>query len=266
METAGINSVQDDKLATLYNQLAVDAAGKKDYSKAKAYQLLALDAIPESEYMTLQNLQALQLTGVIYYAEKDYDSARYYFEKAIDILYTIRGSLPFEEKLRFLSANSSLFNYLALCHYQAGNHAGVFEALEESRSLVLLEKMGGKPVNKITLAQLQQKMKEDELYLLTYFSNPDDSFSEKLIMSIDKHSTQVKLMSDSAFIFGGTGKLRTTHIDTMFSNFQKSWQQPTDSSENKFLKKSLLIFAIYMQLELAKASDASRGLKLEEKE
>ena len=265
VETAGINSVQDDKLATLYNQLAVDAAGQKDYSKAKAYQLLALDAIPESEYMTLQNLQALQLTGVIYYAEKDYDSARYYFEKAIDILYTIRGSLPFEEKLRFLSANSSLFNYLALCHYQAGNHAGVFEALEESRSLVLLEKMGGKPVNKITLAQLQQKMKEDELYLLTYFSNPDDSFSDKLIMSIDKHSTQVKLMSDSAFIFGGTGKLRTTHIDTMFSNFQKSWQQPTDSSENKFLKKSLLIFAIYMQLELAKASDASRGLKLEEK-
>ena len=147
-----------------------------------------------------------------------------------------------------------------------GNQAGVFDALEESRSLVLLEKMGGMPVNKISLAQLQQKMKDDELYLLTYFSNPDDTFSEKLIMSIDKYTTQVKLMSDSTFIFGGTGAAKTSHIDTMFTNFQKSWQNPTDSSENKFLKKTLLIFAVYMQLELAKASDASRGLKPEEKQ
>ncbi|MBL0068160.1 MAG: CHAT domain-containing protein [Chitinophagaceae bacterium] len=265
VETASINSVVNEKLVTLYNQLAVNASRKKDFSTAKAYQLMVVDAIPESEYMTLRNLQALQGTGVIYYAEKNYDSAKYYFEKAIEILNTIRGTLPFDEKLRFLSANSSLFNYLALCHYHLGNQAGVFDALEESRSLVLLEKMGGMPVNKISLAQLQQKMKDDELYLLTYFSNPDDTFSEKLIMSIDKYTTQVKLMSDSTFIFGGTGAAKTSHIDTMFTNFQKSWQNPTDSSENKFLKKTLLIFAVYMQLELAKASDASRGLKPEEK-
>lgn len=63
-------------------------------------------------------------------------------------------------------------------------------------------------------------MKDDELYLLTYFSNPDDTFSEKLIMSIDKYTTQVKLMSDSTFIFGGTGAAKTSHIDTMFTNFQ----------------------------------------------
>ncbi len=262
--TIVLNSVQEEKLATFYNQLAVNAYRKHDLAKAKAYQLLAMEAIPEEEQQTLLYLQALKETGIIYYAEKNYDSARYYFERSAQVLYTIRNSLPFEEKLSFLSANAGLFNYLALCHYQAGNHNGVFDALEESRSLVLLEKMGGKTAAKVSLAQLQEKMKEDELYLLTYFSNPDDMLSEKLIMAVTKQSTDVKLLSDSAFVFNGTGPLKTTHIDTMFSNFQKPWLSSTDNAEDRFFKKPLLIFAIYMQLELARASDPARGLKLEE--
>lgn len=262
--TIVLNSVQEEKLATFYNQLAVNAYKKNDLAKAKTYQLLAMESVPEEDHQTLRYLQSLKETGVIYYAEKNYDSAKYYFEQSARVLYTIRNTLPFDEKMRFLSANAGLFNYLALCHYQAGNHAGVFDALEESRSLVLLEKMGGKTAGKVSLAQLQEKMKEDEMYLLTYFSNPDEGLSEKLIMAITKQTTAVKLLSDSAFVFNGTGPLKTVHIDTMFANFQKPWLSSSNNAEDQFLKKPLLIFAIYMQLELAKASDPARGLKLEE--
>lgn len=262
--TIVLNSVQEEKLASFYNQLAVNAYKKNDLAKAKTYQLLAMESVPEEDHQTLRYLQALKETGVIYYAEKNYDSAKYYFEQSARVLYSIRNTLPFDEKMRFLSANAGLFNYLALCHYQAGNHAGVFDALEESRSLVLLEKMGGKTAGKVSLAQLQEKMKEDEMYLLTYFSNPDEGLSEKLIMAITKQTTAVKLLSDSTFVFNGTGPLKTVHIDTMFANFQKPWLSSSNNAEDQFLKKPLLIFAIYMQLELAKASDPARGLKLEE--
>ena len=262
--TIVLNSVAEEKLATFYNQLAVNAYKKNDLAKAKAYQLLAMESIPEEDHQTLRYLQALKETGIIYYAEKNYDSARYYFERSAQVLYTIRNSLPFKEKLSFLSDNAGLFNYLALCHYHSGNHSGVFDALEESRSLVLLEKMGGKSAGKVSLAQLQEKMKEDEMYLLTYFSNPDDKLSEKLIMAITKQSTDIKLLSDSAFVFNGTGPLKTAHIDTMLANFQKPWLSGSNNAEDQFFKKPLLIFAIYMQLELAKASDPARGLILEE--
>ena len=46
VETASINSVVNEKLVTLYNQLAVNASRKKDFSTAKAYQLMVVDAIP----------------------------------------------------------------------------------------------------------------------------------------------------------------------------------------------------------------------------
>jgi CHAT domain-containing protein len=264
METADINLVEPRKLVTVYNQLSIRAFTEKDYRKAKEYLFMALEAIPEYEYNSLQNLQVLQQTGTIYYGEKNYDSAKYYFEKSIDILYIIRNTLAYDEKMKFLASNTSLFNQLALCNYQLGNKEGVFKAMEESKSLVLLEKLAGKNENKITIERLQEKMKDDEVYLMTYFSKSADIFSGKIIMAISKESTAIELLSDSALLFNAARQPVSPYMDTIFNGFKKLWTGKPDISLSSLRRSSTLILAVYLQTELAKATASSRGLKIGE--
>ena len=264
LEKAGINTVEPRKLITVYNQLTIRAFNEKDYRKAKEYLFMILEAIPEYEYQSLQNLQALQQTGTIYYAEKKYDSAKYYFEKSIDILYKIRTTLAYDEKMKFLASNTSLFNQLALCNYQLGNKEGVFNALEESRSLVLLEKLGGKNENKITIDKLQEKMKEDEVYLMTYFSKSDDIFPGKIILAISKQTTAIEILSDSTLLFNAARQPISPYMDTIFNGFKKMWAGTPDISISDLRRSSTLILAVYLQTELAKATGSSRGLKIGE--
>lgn len=262
VEIAGLNSIEEKSLRVIYGQLASFAVQEKDFAKAKEYMFMAAASIPEEEYYTLLNMQSSKEIGVIYFLEANYDSAKYYFQKSINILYQVRTTLEYEEKMKFLASNTGLFNYLALCNYYLNDKETVFSAMEESKSLVLLEKLGGNINDKVTIRQLQEKMDEDEVYFMTYFSGPGQIATDKIMLAVDKYSAEVKLISDSAFVFLSAGKNIGPQLDTIFTNFRKSWTRESDNVSAALRKRALMIFAIYLQIKLENAAAISRGLKI----
>lgn len=255
-------SLDPEKLVLLYNQLAIDAVRKKNYPAARKHLSAIYSAIPREQRESFRGLQVLTQTGVLFYMWERYDSARHYLDEAVRLVTVIRHTLDYKEKLKFLADQADLFSYLAACAYRQGDAEAVYNAIELSRSLVLLEKMGGELSLNNSLKKMQEQMRPDEVRLLTFFADAPELENSKILLAIDKTRTSMATISDSTLLFLATSRPEAMANDTVILLFRRLWKNDTDPQLHGLRKAASRLLAQYLQKELEMATTLSRGLIL----
>jgi CHAT domain-containing protein/tetratricopeptide (TPR) repeat protein len=139
----------------------------------------------------------LNNAGAIFFFREDYDYAARLFEESIQVGEQNIHNLSYEDRLTFYQSQISAYQFLTFCYAKLNKTEKVFEMMEGSRGRVLGEKLaGGKSLPKLSIADVQQKLAEDEACIeYALFSG-----HEVIILVITKKYANVLIHTDYEFI------------------------------------------------------------------
>lgn len=258
--TSKMNLMPDDNLMAVYNDLASVEMRRGNYDKGREY-LLKVDELIKagSEEESSRNVNNLYNLGYYYFVTGKFDSAIFYCQRSVDLLFRIRKTLSNKEKMSLVSSQAGHFSLLGSAYFQEKNYDGILLSIEQCRTMVLADKMGADNIAFSTIAQIQAGMTKDQVYYITGFTDENRSPSRKLLLVIDKEHALAKILSDSSFVVNSCQTSHGPYLDTIFTRFRKSNMEGDGPLKNKELNLCTLLF----ESKLASASGRSRGLEIE---
>jgi len=167
--------------------------------------------------------------GMLVMFAENWENAAALFEEVVKL----EGYSPkysnYRDRLTFYKRQVAAYQNLIKCYAHLGNAEKAFQAMEASRSRVLLERLGQKNYKPVSLADLQNLLKPDEaciMYSLT-------AGHEIIILTVSKKYAQVLFHEDPRFI----GDLKDKY-------WNKGQQEPVatrrdEANLNKFVMTTL---------------------------
>jgi CHAT domain-containing protein len=178
-------------LAFCYYGLGTDAGRNQAY---QMYRENAENAMKNSNWETAAT-DINNLGTLLMYVE-NWEKAAPLFEEVVKLEGYGPKYTNYRDRLTLYKRQVTAYQNLIKCYAHLGNAEKTFQAMEASRSRVLLERLGEGSYKKVSLADLQNLLKPDEamvMYSLT-------AGHEIIILTVSKKYSQVLFHEDPRFI------------------------------------------------------------------
>ncbi len=254
LDIAELYEIQDN-LYIIYNNLGSANVRRNDKLSIE-YYLKALDLCREgSKDYYISASTTLANISLSYYYLREYDSAIYYLTKSNNIIKSIRGKLTEKAKLDFYRKNLATPQLMTNCYLKKNKPDLAFEFAEQTKSMLLCEKMGFNLDNKINIDSIRKQMNENQVYLV--FSNMNSNFAvdTKSFIAFSKNEIIGDIILDSSFIISASKHSYGAILDTMIQKIKRDIL----SGNRIGLFNELIIFPIYYQLNLADVATQKRS-------
>lgn len=247
----------DENYMVIYANLATAYTDKKNYKQALFYYYKSL-SIEDFKYKSNTKTRALlfENIGHTYSLLKNYDSAIHYLKQANQIYKTIRSNLSEKAKLEFYANNITTPQLLASCYLKKNKPIEAFEYVEQTKSMLLAEKMGYNLNNTINIDSVQKLMNENQVYLVFSNMNSNLVVGSKSYIAFSKNEIMGDVILDSSFIIAASKYRYGAYLDTIIQRLKKFRRT---GEKNGLIGKELRIFTIYYQLALANAATQKRS-------
>lgn len=140
-----------EQLAACYNDLGATLADKGDYDKAAEYLMKAIRFCDVKPNEILQSKAQLNI-GLVFFYQKNYDLAQYYFEKCLET----------RKRLNDKNGQGLLLNNLGLVWYYKGNKNRSLEYFK--KSLAIYRQLGNIRAQSMPLFNIAEIYFEDKHY------------------------------------------------------------------------------------------------------
>ncbi|MFZ5973343.1 MAG: CHAT domain-containing protein [Bacteroidota bacterium] len=159
------------------------------------YRELSMQQKKEKRYLaaatTLNNIASM------FYAAHDYGYAAKLFEEAAAFSEHERAQVAAADRLTFFQSQVSAYQFMIACYAHLKQTAKAFEAMESSRSRVMIERLAkGKKIERVSLKEFQEMLQPGEACLMySLFSAQEVS-----ILLITSQTAEVFWHEDAGFI------------------------------------------------------------------
>lgn len=241
----------------IYNGLGNIYYEKGNHEKSLEYFLKSY----ETGGIQLKGSYKSQITlfnniGNAFYNLKKYDSAIMFLQKSNDLIKTVRAKLSDKAKMEFYSNNLTSLQLLSNCYIKKQQFKNALEYVEQSKSMMMSEKMGYDLNNQINIDSIRKNMKDDQVFLVYGNMNSNMKVGSKTCIAFTKTEMIGNVITDSSFIVEASKHSYGSYLDTIITRLKRFRKE---GFKNGLLGKELRIFTIYYQIALANAATQKRS-------
>lgn len=178
-------------LAFCYYGLGTDAGRTQAY---QMYRENAENALKNGNWETAAT-DINNLGTLLMYVE-NWEKAAPLFEEVVKLEGYGPKYTNYRDRLTLYKRQVTAYQNLIKCYAHMGNAEKTFQAMEASRSRVLLERLGESSIKKVSLADLQNLLKPDEAIIMYSLT----AGHEIIILTVSKKYSQVLFHEDPRFI------------------------------------------------------------------
>ena len=178
-------------LAFCYYGLGTDAGRNQAY---QMYRENAESALKSGNWETAAT-DINNLGTLLMYVE-NWGQAAPLFEEVVKLEGYGAKYTNYRDRLTLYKRQVTAYQNLIKCYAHLGNAEKTFQAMEASRSRVLLERLGESSMKKVSLADLQNLLKPDEAIIMYSLT----AGHEIIILTVSKKYSQVLFHEDPRFI------------------------------------------------------------------